>query len=414
MQQQAISSDLIRGHIDTIILHTLIDGDKFAQQISDAIESKSQSAYKINQATLYSSLKRLEGLKYVKSYWNDSVDGGRRKYFNLTQIGKETVENNLSNWSYSRSIIDKLMDCQPQVVYKTQVIEKIVEKQVEIPSQVQNSEGSTPLVLEKTQNKDLENVDVNSQKQINEQTESQDINFRNILNGLIKTSLVQNQKPVAEHQDLQPIIKETEPLISQEKPIKKQGFNETITNTSYATSNNSNEKIDFGDLVLKSIKEGYKLRISSKDSCKINGNLLINKLNFITQSAMFVIALISLFILSFVVAKNAFWANYLITLGTIVLAISPIISLLKYAKNPKHTIAKHVSNDLILTSFIIVFNLSLITLALNLIFNVNFDDLNLITITFITPITLFVEYIIYNVVYVFCSKSKTFKINLKK
>ena len=126
MEQQVISSDLIRGHIDTIILHTLLDGDKFPQQISDSIEDKSDKEYKINQATLYSSLKRLESLKYVRSYWNDS-DNGRRKYYNLTESGKNTVESNLSNWSFSRAIIDKLMDCAPQPIYRTQYVEKIVE-----------------------------------------------------------------------------------------------------------------------------------------------------------------------------------------------------------------------------------------------------------------------------------------------
>ena len=30
--EHSISSDLIRGHIDTIILHTLIDGDKYPHQ----------------------------------------------------------------------------------------------------------------------------------------------------------------------------------------------------------------------------------------------------------------------------------------------------------------------------------------------------------------------------------------------
>ena len=37
----SISSDLIRGHIDTIILHALTENDKYAQQISEVIESKS-------------------------------------------------------------------------------------------------------------------------------------------------------------------------------------------------------------------------------------------------------------------------------------------------------------------------------------------------------------------------------------
>ena len=116
--QPAISSDLIRGHIDTIILHTLLESDKFAQQISDAVENKSDNAYKINQATLYSSLKRLESLKLVDSYWHD-FDGGRRKYFKITEAGKQTVENNLSSWAYSRSIIDKLMNLSPTPVFKS-------------------------------------------------------------------------------------------------------------------------------------------------------------------------------------------------------------------------------------------------------------------------------------------------------
>ena len=64
MEKPSISSDLIRGHIDTIILHVLSFGDKFAQQISDEINVKSENKYQINQATLYSSLKRLENLKF--------------------------------------------------------------------------------------------------------------------------------------------------------------------------------------------------------------------------------------------------------------------------------------------------------------------------------------------------------------
>ena len=109
MDKISISSDLIRGHIDTIILHSLLSGDKFAQQISDVVKTKSDGKYEINQATLYSSLKRLEKLEYIKGYWHDSV-GGRRRYFNLTESGKQYVEDNLTNWSFSRSIIDKLMD----------------------------------------------------------------------------------------------------------------------------------------------------------------------------------------------------------------------------------------------------------------------------------------------------------------
>ena len=129
MENYAISSDLIRGHIDTIILHTLISGDKFAQQISDSVEEKSDSQYKINQATLYSSLKRLENLKYVSSYMND-IEGGRRKFFKITEEGRNFVEKNLTSWTFSRAIIDKLIDTKPEV--------KEVKTVVYVPSPTQN------------------------------------------------------------------------------------------------------------------------------------------------------------------------------------------------------------------------------------------------------------------------------------
>ena len=134
MEKKAISSDLIRGHIDTIILYSLFDEDKHAQQISDSIEQKSNNEYKINQATLYSSLKRLENLKHVSSYWNEA-DDGRRKFFHLTEQGKYLVENNLSDWSYSKNIIDRLMDCEAPVKTEEKIVYVVKEVEKEVPQQ---------------------------------------------------------------------------------------------------------------------------------------------------------------------------------------------------------------------------------------------------------------------------------------
>ena len=68
--EQTISSDFIRGHIDTIILRSLFSGTKHALEIAAFIEEKSGSKYEVKQATLYSALKRLEKLKYVRPFWN--------------------------------------------------------------------------------------------------------------------------------------------------------------------------------------------------------------------------------------------------------------------------------------------------------------------------------------------------------
>lgn len=104
-----INADLIRGHINTIILRSLYDGDKYGYDIINEIEKKSGGMYSLKQPTLYSALKRLESNNYVTSYLGDSSHGGRRKYFSLTNQGKAFTEKNLAEWEYSRTIIDSLI-----------------------------------------------------------------------------------------------------------------------------------------------------------------------------------------------------------------------------------------------------------------------------------------------------------------
>lgn len=104
-----ISSDLIRGHINTIILRSLYDGDKYGYAILEEIARKSHNQYQLKQPSLYSALKRLEKEGYITSYWGGTAGGGRRKYFSLTDQGKEIAERNLMEWEYSRTVIDSLI-----------------------------------------------------------------------------------------------------------------------------------------------------------------------------------------------------------------------------------------------------------------------------------------------------------------
>lgn len=411
MEQPAISSDLIRGHIDTIILYSLIDGDKFAQQISDSIEIKSGNEYKINQATLYSSLKRLETLKFVQSYWNDSVSG-RRKYFKLTENGKSNVESNLSNWSYSRAIIDKLMDCTPEQSCQTKVIETIKEKIVEVPVYIER-----PVPQQNTSNiQQIATTPVNSMpvtsKIESEQQEkpdnTQELNFRNVLNGLIKSS--NSQKPTTQEK-LTPIARES----NAEKVEEKLKFNETITQTDYNANKASNTgKIDFGDLTLKAAKEGYKLRISSKDSVITPGNILINKLN--VCSAMLIYLVVMLEFLVFSLAYKSVLNPAPIVTILLILAFSsfPVVMAVRFFKAPNQKTSKRINADGILTSAIIVFNLLMITLAANLLAGVDFSDTFTILLSLVIPCVIFTDVLLYFIIKFYIAKTKFFSIKPKK
>ena len=109
MTDNKISSDLLRGHTDTIILKLLMDGDKYGYEISKLIQTNSCNEYELKEATMYSSLNRLEGDGNITSYWGDETQGGRRKYYRVTEKGKQTYVDNKNNWEYAKRILDQLL-----------------------------------------------------------------------------------------------------------------------------------------------------------------------------------------------------------------------------------------------------------------------------------------------------------------
>ena len=109
MTDNKISSDLLRGHTDTIILKLLMDGDKYGYEISKLIQTNSRSEYELKEATMYSSLKRLEGDGNITSYWGDETQGGRRRYYRITKKGQEVYVENKTNWEYAKRVLDNLL-----------------------------------------------------------------------------------------------------------------------------------------------------------------------------------------------------------------------------------------------------------------------------------------------------------------
>ena len=109
MIDSKLSSDLLRGHTDTIILKLLMGGDKYGYEITKLVHEHSRQLYELKEATMYSSLKRLEGDKHISSYWGDETQGGRRKYYAITQTGRELYKANKRNWDYAKQILDELL-----------------------------------------------------------------------------------------------------------------------------------------------------------------------------------------------------------------------------------------------------------------------------------------------------------------
>ncbi len=104
-----ISSDLLRGHTDTIVLGILMEGDSYGYEIYKKIMEKSEGEFELKEATLYSSYRRLEQDGSIQSYWGDETLGGRRKYYKITPTGMELYKLNKQDWEFTKKMIDKLL-----------------------------------------------------------------------------------------------------------------------------------------------------------------------------------------------------------------------------------------------------------------------------------------------------------------
>lgn len=109
MATKDAESDLIRGNIDAIVLHVLAGNDAYGYEILKTVSHASQGAYEMKEPSLYTSLKRLEGAGLVQSYWGDSTQGARRKYYRITGAGRSELEQATKRWVRVRGAIDRLL-----------------------------------------------------------------------------------------------------------------------------------------------------------------------------------------------------------------------------------------------------------------------------------------------------------------
>lgn len=106
----SITSDMLRGHTDTIILSHLLHQDSYGYQINKDIMEKTNHTYELKEATLYSAFRRLEQGCLIRSYWGDEGVGARRRYYAITAEGKEAYKEYKREWESAKSIIDKLLN----------------------------------------------------------------------------------------------------------------------------------------------------------------------------------------------------------------------------------------------------------------------------------------------------------------
>lgn len=104
-----ISSDVIRGYNDTIILSLLLDEPSYGYEISKQIRVLSSEKYIIKETTLYSAMNRLEKNGCIQSFFGDETNGKRRTYYRITDKGREYYREKCEEWSLTKEVVEKFI-----------------------------------------------------------------------------------------------------------------------------------------------------------------------------------------------------------------------------------------------------------------------------------------------------------------
>lgn len=109
MESSSVNTDLLRSRVDTFVLGSLAEKDGYGYDILNYIYAKTNGHYEMKQSSIYSVLKRLEKQGLVVSYIGDESNGGKRRYYSLTDKGREFLIEEQKEWSYTRTLLDNLV-----------------------------------------------------------------------------------------------------------------------------------------------------------------------------------------------------------------------------------------------------------------------------------------------------------------
>lgn len=105
-----ISSDVIRGYNDTMILFLLRKEPSYGYELSKMIKTLSDGKYIIKETTLYSAFTRMEKNGFVESFVQESMDTGKKRtYYRITEEGRRYYREKREEWLLTKEVVEKFI-----------------------------------------------------------------------------------------------------------------------------------------------------------------------------------------------------------------------------------------------------------------------------------------------------------------
>ena len=91
-------TNLLQGTLDMMILKSLGLGEMHGLGISRRIEQITKGTFQVKPGSLFPALHRMEEQGWLVSFWGDSENNRRAKYYKLTAAGRRQLEAETKRW----------------------------------------------------------------------------------------------------------------------------------------------------------------------------------------------------------------------------------------------------------------------------------------------------------------------------
>ena len=110
IQMTEISSDIIRGYNDTMILFLLLNEPSYGYELSKQIKTLTEGKYVIKETTLYSAFSRMEKNGYIESFESEApTTGKKRTYYRITDLGRSYYNEKCEEWRLTKEVVERFV-----------------------------------------------------------------------------------------------------------------------------------------------------------------------------------------------------------------------------------------------------------------------------------------------------------------
>jgi PadR family transcriptional regulator, regulatory protein PadR len=92
-------TNLLQGTLDLLILKALGPGELHGLGISRRVEQITQGTFLVKPGSLFPALHRMEEAGWLSSFWGESENNRRAKFYRLTKAGKNQLKVETEQWT---------------------------------------------------------------------------------------------------------------------------------------------------------------------------------------------------------------------------------------------------------------------------------------------------------------------------